>query len=239
MFRQLAAFRKKHGHCNVPANCTENLPLGRWVAQQRYKKNVNCLPDVRVEALDSLGFIWSVSGKSWDRMLQLLAEFRKKNGHSHVPTKWSKNPQLADWVQRQRLQKRTGRLSAEREARLTSLGFVWAVYKAELGSDAVEVVPERKAAALPPRPPDERLYHLGNGRYVQYSGKGKPPPELEEYSARHKRELPPYFSLSAGHTVFRLVDLPKLPRIRWNGKSALPKQVLEYVIRNGVLPPHD
>jgi hypothetical protein len=64
---ELADFRKKHGHCNVPQNWGEKNKLGGWVNAQRShykfhlegKRSQMTLP--RIQALESLGFEWKTS----------------------------------------------------------------------------------------------------------------------------------------------------------------------------------
>jgi hypothetical protein len=61
---ELADYRKLHGHCNVPRNCSENTQLGSWVAKQRrnyilYRDGKNSQSTaLRILALESLGFEW-------------------------------------------------------------------------------------------------------------------------------------------------------------------------------------
>jgi hypothetical protein len=58
---ELAAYRKIHGHCNVPYNCRENTKLASWVSEQRIqykmhregKKSQMTLS--RIQGLESLG----------------------------------------------------------------------------------------------------------------------------------------------------------------------------------------
>jgi len=103
-------------------------------------------------------------------------------------------------------------------------------------------VPTRAAresddAAMEPGGP--RLYHLGNGCYVQSQGRGNPPQAVREYAANHGGESPPYFLLPTGPTAFRVTDLPNGRRIHWSGQGRLPKEVLSYVVGHGCFPPHD
>ena len=60
-------------------------------------------------------------------MFAELKRYRHEHGDCNVPLLWEENPKLASWVSRQRQFKREQRLSAEREARLNELGFVWNV----------------------------------------------------------------------------------------------------------------
>jgi hypothetical protein len=61
-YKELAEFKKKHGHCNVPQNYALNKSLGKWVHRQRHeaKKFNQNLPSFltpdRAEALKKIDF---------------------------------------------------------------------------------------------------------------------------------------------------------------------------------------
>jgi hypothetical protein len=68
-FRELVAFKKRHGHCLVPTNYSENPKLGTWIHHQRrqYKKRKEgktChITDDRISALNRIGFVWATRGE--------------------------------------------------------------------------------------------------------------------------------------------------------------------------------
>jgi hypothetical protein len=237
MLTRLEALVRKHGHCNVQTNNDRDPQLGRWVAAQRHRRKVGALSDAQVRQLDRLDFVWSPSDCVWTSMFKLLEKFKKAHGNCDVPTKWSKNIALADWVQRQRLGRRKGRLCADRIRLLEELGFSWSIYKAEKS----EPRPASTKGAREEPPPEEnigeRLYCIRQGAYVQYGGKGKKPPALETYVKAHHGEWPPYFPLPRGPVKFTLGDGWKRPQaFRWKGQGRLPQEVLDYVSEHGTLP---
>jgi len=59
-----------------------------------------------------------------ERYNELLA-FNSKNGHCNVPRTSPEHPQLANWVKRQRLQHKLGRIPDDRRQLLDDIGFVW------------------------------------------------------------------------------------------------------------------
>jgi hypothetical protein len=70
-FRELADYRKIHGHCDVPTRCKENTKLSEWVATQRrnYRwhmegKRSAAITIFRIKELESLGFEWKLYN-SW------------------------------------------------------------------------------------------------------------------------------------------------------------------------------
>ena len=59
-----------------------------------------------------------------NQFAQLLV-FKQKFGHCSVPLSKANRTSLSHWVNWQREMLRTGRIASAREARLTSLGFLW------------------------------------------------------------------------------------------------------------------
>jgi hypothetical protein len=62
-FHELVKFREEFGHCLVPHNWARNKELAQWVKRQRYqcklkrKGQPSTLRDVRLQALEAVGFI--------------------------------------------------------------------------------------------------------------------------------------------------------------------------------------
>jgi len=121
MFEQLKAFKKKHGHCDVPDRWKENSKLGIWVGNQRMKKDH--LSSEKRSRLDSIGFDWNPREAAWNQMFEQLLAFKKKYGHCNVPFSYSENKKLGSWVAN--LRSRKYRLSQNNLAKLDSLGFEW------------------------------------------------------------------------------------------------------------------
>jgi len=238
MLKKLAEFKKAKGHCSVPTNFRENPTLGRWVAAQRHRRKIGTLSASQIDALDRLGFIWSPTDASWESLFAQLAAFKKKHGQCDVPTKWAHNVALADWVQRQRLAKRKGRLGAARARRLNSLGFTWAIYKdGKETSTRYGIKPAVDAAV---RPREERLYCLRSGMYVQHDGGRKMPALLQSFLAASRGEMPPYIPLPTRPVVFVVGEGVETRRkLRWKGKGPMPREVMAYVSEQGHLPAYD
>jgi hypothetical protein len=135
--RELADYRKIHGHCNVPRDYGENAKLATWVANQRKsyslqaKGKTSYMTTARIQELESIGFEWRVSVTAWDVRLSELADFRKVQGHCNVPHKYSENTKLAKWVTNQRslymlhLKGKTSSMTPPRIRALESLSFEW------------------------------------------------------------------------------------------------------------------
>lgn len=249
LYNQLLQFQRRHGHCLVPTLYRENPKLGRWVAVQRYRRRINALNAEQIQKLDRIGFVWSPSDLMWERMFQALRQFIRDHGHANVPENYPPNVQLARWVQTQRHRRWKGWLSPERIRRLDTVGFLWAVYKRE---GLTRPLSKRKKKGKQDESPgvptveetermfDQKLYVLGNGSYVQYSGRGKIPGALEAYLRARGGTYPPFIPLPSGPTCFYIGErYVNERRYVWDGQGSLPEVVKKYVSVNGTLPRYE
>jgi len=127
MFSKLIAFKKKHGHCNVPSYYAHSRALGTWVNTQRTFKTKNRLSNDHVQRLEAIGFSWApvACKQKWERMFSALLAFKEKYGHCNVPPDYADTPSLGNWVSTQRRLKKLNQLSDDHELRLTDIGFCW------------------------------------------------------------------------------------------------------------------
>jgi hypothetical protein len=131
-FAALEAFVAEHGHARVPQafRTADGYRLGQWCTRRRQERRNGRLSAERIAALDALGFVWDPScGRSggWDAGLAALEAFVAEHGHARVPQAFraADGFRLGQWCTRRRQERRNGWLSAEREASLDALGFVW------------------------------------------------------------------------------------------------------------------
>jgi hypothetical protein len=136
-FEELKAYRRQHGHCQVPSCYKEHPSLGYWVNYQRVLHRSGRLNAARTRRLEQIGFDWVSRGRSvafrdptwwdkkWERMLGRLARFHQRFGHCRVPVVWGGARTLSQWVKRQRQLKQQGMLSQDRWRRLKALGLDW------------------------------------------------------------------------------------------------------------------
>jgi hypothetical protein len=153
---ELADYRVKHGHCNVPQSYRENTKLAQWVANQRKQHRLHLegktspMTTLRSQELESLGFEWRVYVTSWEDRLSELADYRKIHGHCNVPPRYQENFKLGHWVGTQRTQYRwhaEGNKSPITSARiqsLESLGFEWGSHSAAWEDRLSELADYRK-----------------------------------------------------------------------------------------------
>lgn len=133
-YRQLKAFRLKHGHSFVPVNYKENKPLGTWVASQRWLEAKGKLSATKKKKLDQLGFVWSsdtqhklqsVYDSQWEASFEKLKAYREEHGTCQVSLKIDRV--LQRWTRWQRILFYQGKLSQDRIDRLNEIRFPWSV----------------------------------------------------------------------------------------------------------------
>jgi hypothetical protein len=92
----------------------------------RAAKKQNLLTKAKIQALDRIGFTWSIDPReSWEQRFEELESFKKKHGHCNVPKRYPQNRQLANWVGTLRSLKRRNTLDKRTIRRLDKLGFHW------------------------------------------------------------------------------------------------------------------
>ena len=127
-FQQLVDYKQVYGNCNVPYRYKANPHLGIWVNTQR--KNKDTISGERRKQLDSIGFTWKVRETPfsvlWEVRFQELVDYKQVYGNCNVPIIYNANPQLGNWVRKQRTNKET--MSEERRKKLNSIGFTWKVH---------------------------------------------------------------------------------------------------------------
>ena len=125
-YMRLAEFQKLHGHCDMKLVLPLDEQLHRWAQEQRNARQARTITPDQVARLDKVGFIWNTHDLLWERMWNVLNDYKSAHGDTNVPKPyWQENPQLAIWVDSQRKQRADGRLKKDRVERLKSLGFQW------------------------------------------------------------------------------------------------------------------
>jgi len=133
MLTRLQAYQQKHnGICNVSSRDHQDGELGRWVAKQRWSYRQGLLTKERRDQLEAIGFEWTTNVEQswqdqWTGMLKRLQAYQQEhNGICNVSSKYSQDPQLANWVHRQRQTYKKGLLAKDRCDQLEAIGFEWA-----------------------------------------------------------------------------------------------------------------
>ncbi len=129
-FKELKAFKKAHGHCNVPYNYQPNPALARWVSNIRHAKKHGKIAEERIHRLDALCFFWNLkrnidSAAVRKQRINELKAFKKEHGHCNVSGKDKKYPALAHWVSYLRRRKNRGKIDQKTIKCLDALDFSW------------------------------------------------------------------------------------------------------------------
>jgi len=140
---ELRKYRSRFGNSNVPEKYQENLPLGKWVANQRQQfyrlrnGRKSHMTETRIKDLNNLNFEWEIKKHdTWNARLNELSKFKEEHGHCNVPLKYTESPKLSFWVRTQREQyrqlrekKRPSNMTEERIRKLEAISFSWALKK--------------------------------------------------------------------------------------------------------------
>lgn len=159
----MVAYKERHGHLKITCNADPpTLKLREWMRRQR--KDRYKLRPYRLKKLNSFGFEWHFdAGAVWDGYVAMYAAFVEDFGVHCIPEKASV---LSNWIRRQRLSYREGRLRDDRIDKLNEIGFPWG---------AVGFHDRTKPSFFPefaqangqgnPENPDEFLLQIWNSRY--------------------------------------------------------------------------
>jgi Helicase associated domain len=124
-FQELAAFKERFGHCDVPQDHAEDPQLGMWVSNQRQFRRRGKLSPDRLAKLEALGVVWDTLDTAWERRFRELEAFKAREGYANVPQSYFENPQLGRWLHKQRQMRARGKLPKDRIVRLGALGIDW------------------------------------------------------------------------------------------------------------------
>lgn len=108
-FEEVKSFKDNHGHFDIPRNCAYK-EMKNWISLQRLnykrlkqgKETQGRLSKQQIEKLESIGFPWAPCDDTWNQRYEELLKFRNEHGHTYVPQKCKKHPELGVWVRHQR-----------------------------------------------------------------------------------------------------------------------------------------
>jgi hypothetical protein len=135
-FDLLVQYKQDHGHVSPETKETfQGEMLGSWCSEQRSKKNGNRkrrekpLSQDQIDRLEGIGFIWDPLEHAWNRMFDLLVQFKQEYGHvSPKCTELYQGENLGSWCQNQRTAKKEigkGKISQDQIDKLENIGFIW------------------------------------------------------------------------------------------------------------------
>ena len=137
---------KQHGDCLVPYKYEADQSLAYWVRCQRANYHLRKLSEEHKDSLNELGFNWSRAADITDRrelhhqwfcLYERLCAYKHTNGDCRVPARYTQDPSLGFWTQRQRHAYQYSTIGDERKAAFDTLGTEWHVNMKQKGNDPV------------------------------------------------------------------------------------------------------
>ena len=131
MYIRLKEFCEKNGN-SVISQRGELSDLGNWCCRQRDHCKKRKLENDRIEKLNELEFEWNPIETKWDKMYNILIDY--KNEFNHIDVKIGevyKSTPLGNWVSNQRVRFLKNILPQECIYQLDKLGFKWNLFEAK------------------------------------------------------------------------------------------------------------
>lgn len=157
-YNELKDFANSKGHCFVPSSVLPRLAL--WANNQRlqYRKSMQGtatpLNDERILMLKEIDFDFGVNNalidddEEWSMMTQALKGFQNMHKHCFVPVALSSNPQLGEWVNRQRQAYQRQELPRQKVQKLQEIGLLLEIDDVQFYRSAFDVTWDERVAEL-------------------------------------------------------------------------------------------
>ena len=129
-YGELENYVRENGNPHVPARYQANTKLASWVWIQRIRRvkaygSQPPLTAAQIALLDKFGFRWDAREEQWTERFEQLKCFKEEHGHLEVEHVEGEESELSYWVSNQRILNSSGKIQAERKAKLDSIGFKW------------------------------------------------------------------------------------------------------------------
>ena len=126
-FTKLEAFKKEHGHCNVPARYKDKWLAGKISASRQDYKN-GTIEQWVIDRLNQMGFVWNPYETAWNEFFTKLEAFKKEHGHCNVPLKYQ-DKSLGKRVSYTRELFKKETLEQWVIDKCNKMGFIWSMQK--------------------------------------------------------------------------------------------------------------
>ena len=104
----------------------EEIELARWVSYQRRNFTTNQLAQEKIDALNSINFVWRKKNNEWHENFLALKEFVATNdAYPSVSSTINKEQDLASWLITQRSEYKEGTLKQDKINLLETIGPIW------------------------------------------------------------------------------------------------------------------
>ena len=119
MYGKLKQYLEENNNTSMPIKKTK---LGKWIGNQRSRRKIGKVSEERIQLLDEIGFSWDPFEEEWRETYQLLKKYIEEYSNANVP---QRHRQLGSWVQTQRNNRKSEKLSEERIKLLDDVDFIW------------------------------------------------------------------------------------------------------------------
>jgi len=150
-YRELKEYYDENGDSDVPARYV-NKTLGTWCVRQRVDYKAGRLSISEINKLEELDFNFQPRGNNVKYLIDKVAEFKTKYGHTNIPINSKDFPKLGKLVNRYRgvykkgikqsdgsiVHKGLGKLKPKEISKLDSLGFIWQARRRDWGEFFLE-----------------------------------------------------------------------------------------------------
>jgi len=132
IYLEFRTWLEEHNNC-YPKRSSDDAnekKLSVWCCNQRQLYNKGVLKQEREAKLNAINFEWDDYDKKWNDMFVELETWLEEHNNSY-PMHSSENSdesKLGEWVNQQRMKKKSGTLIVEREAKLNTISFAWDRY---------------------------------------------------------------------------------------------------------------
>ncbi|MET8160361.1 Helicase associated domain protein [Sphaerisporangium sp. NPDC005289] len=120
---------------NIPKSYIhDGVRLSQWLTFQRQRHRAGTLPAQLRSALDAIDPTWHDGGHDstvdWEAHFRDAQDHFTRHGHlrPQADHRTASGRDLSFWLNRQRYEHRVGRLSTERQTRLSEIGMVWSIF---------------------------------------------------------------------------------------------------------------
>lgn len=136
-FRLAEQYYNEHGNLDMaPDYVVEGIWLGRWLSEQisclnnrKSGKKEKTLTEEQIAKLATLGIRHGAGrrDRSWNDQYEEVRTFYQENGHLSIPKRYvgKSGRNIGIWLQRQRTNRKQGRLRDEQVALLDAIGMKW------------------------------------------------------------------------------------------------------------------
>ena len=123
----LCDYYRVYGNCDVPQSLVyKNMPLGKWVMEQRSKYKSGNLSNERIIELNNIEFKWSIDKNEWEEHFSIAKKYFLKHKNLDVKKNYIyENFKLGQWIGVQRSQYNKKKLKQAQIEKLESIGIVW------------------------------------------------------------------------------------------------------------------